>query len=35
MYTDPDVWAVNQRLKDVKFSGVDPLMFAWEWDVAE
>ena len=35
MYTDPDVWAVNRRLKDVKFSGVDPLMFAWEWDVAE
>jgi peptide/nickel transport system substrate-binding protein len=35
MYTDPDVWAVNKRLKDVRFSGVDPLMFAWEWDVAE
>jgi peptide/nickel transport system substrate-binding protein len=31
--SDPDVWAVNTRLKDVKFSGVDPLMFVYQWDV--
>jgi len=31
--SDPDVWAVNTRLKDVTFSGVDPLMFAYQWDV--
>ena len=31
--SDPDVWAVNTRLTNVKFSGVDPLMFAYEWDV--
>jgi peptide/nickel transport system substrate-binding protein len=31
--SDPDVWAVNTRLKDVAFSGVDPLMFAYQWDV--
>ncbi len=32
---DPDVWAVNQRLTNVEFSGVDPLMFAYQWDVAQ
>jgi ABC-type transport system substrate-binding protein len=31
--TDPDVWAVNNRLTNVRFSGVDPLMYAYEWDV--
>jgi peptide/nickel transport system substrate-binding protein len=30
---DPDVWTVNNRLANVQFSGVDPLMFAYEWDV--
>ena len=33
LHTDPDVWAVNTRLANVRFSGVDPLMFAYEWDV--
>lgn len=33
LHTDPDVWAVNDRLANVHFSGVDPLMFAYEWDV--
>lgn len=32
---DPDVWAVNQRLTNVEFSGVDPLMFVYQWDVAQ
>jgi peptide/nickel transport system substrate-binding protein len=31
--SDPDIWAVNTRLKDITFSGVDPLMFAYQWDV--
>ena len=31
--SDPDVWAVNTRLTNVKFSGVDPLMFVYQWDV--
>ncbi len=31
--SDPDVWAVSDRLTNVKFSGVDPLMFVYEWDV--
>jgi len=31
--SDPDVWAVSTSLKDVTFSGVDPLMFAYQWDV--
>jgi len=30
---DPDVWAVNNRLSNIKFSGVDPLMWAYEWDI--
>jgi len=33
LHTDPDVWAINDRLTDVRFSGADPLMFAYEWDV--
>ncbi len=31
--SDPDVWAVNTRLQDIKFSGVDPLMWVHQWDV--
>ncbi len=31
--SDPDVWAVSTRLTNVKFSGVDPMMFVYEWDV--
>ena len=31
--SDPDVWAVNTRLTDVKFSGVDPMMYVYQWDV--
>jgi peptide/nickel transport system substrate-binding protein len=30
---DPDVWTYNNRLTNVRFSGVDPLMFVYEWDV--
>jgi peptide/nickel transport system substrate-binding protein len=31
--SDPDVWAVSTNLSNVKFSGVDPLMFVYQWDV--
>jgi len=31
LHSDPDVWAVNERLANVHFSGVDSLMFAYEW----
>ena len=31
--SDPDVWAANTRLSNIRFSGVDPLMWAFEWDV--
>jgi len=31
--TDPDVWSVSDRLEDVVFSGVDPLMFIYQWDL--
>jgi peptide/nickel transport system substrate-binding protein len=33
LHSDPDMWAVNNRLANVRFSGVDPLMFAYEWDI--
>ncbi len=33
--SDPDVWAVSKRLTNIKFSGVDPLMFVYEWDVKQ
>ena len=32
---DPDVWAVNERLTGVQFSGIDPLMYVYQWDVAQ
>ncbi|MEI6291340.1 MAG: peptide ABC transporter substrate-binding protein, partial [Chloroflexota bacterium] len=30
---DDDIYAVSGRLKDIKFSGADPFMFAYEWDI--
>ena len=33
LHSDPDVWAVNNRLENVRFSGIDPLMFAYQWDI--
>ena len=33
--TDPDLWAVNTRLKDVRLSGTDPFWNAFEWDVSQ
>ncbi len=35
MRSDPDVWAVNTRLENVRFSGANPFMFAFEWDTSE
>jgi peptide/nickel transport system substrate-binding protein len=33
--TDDDFWSLNNRLQNVKFSGVDAFWYAYEWDVAE
>jgi peptide/nickel transport system substrate-binding protein len=33
--TDDDFWALNNRLQNVKFSGVDSFWNVFEWDVAE
>ncbi len=31
--TDPDLWAVNNRLQNVRLSGTDAFWNCWEWDV--
>jgi peptide/nickel transport system substrate-binding protein len=33
--TDPDLWSLNTRLKDVRLSGADPFWNAFEWDVGQ
>jgi peptide/nickel transport system substrate-binding protein len=33
--SDPDFWALNTRMQNVLFSGVDPFWNAYEWDVSE
>ncbi len=33
--TDPDFWSLNNRLENVRFSGIDPFWNVYEWDVAE
>ncbi|MGB5844083.1 MAG: ABC transporter substrate-binding protein, partial [Anaerolineales bacterium] len=33
--SDPDFWALNTRLQNVLFSGVDPFWNAYEWDISE
>jgi peptide/nickel transport system substrate-binding protein len=33
--TDPDFWSLNNRLQNVRFSGVDPFWNAYEWDISE
>ncbi len=33
--TDPDLWAVNNRLQNLRLSGVDCFWHAFAWDVAE
>jgi peptide/nickel transport system substrate-binding protein len=32
---DPDFWSLNNRLENVRFSGIDPFWNAHEWDVAQ
>ena len=32
---DPDFWALNNRLQNVKFAGQDSFWNVYEWDVAE
>jgi hypothetical protein len=31
--SDPDMWALNTRVKNVRFSTVDPFWNCFEWDV--
>jgi hypothetical protein len=33
--SDPDFWALNTRLQNVLFSGVDPFWNAYEWDITQ
>ncbi len=33
LWQDPDIWGVNQRLQNVKFSGATPLFNIAEWDL--
>jgi peptide/nickel transport system substrate-binding protein len=35
MWDDPDIWTVNKKLKDVKFSGATPFWNSYEWDKTE
>jgi peptide/nickel transport system substrate-binding protein len=35
MWKDPDLWSVNTRLKNVKFSGVYPFWNVSDWEVAQ
>jgi ABC-type transport system substrate-binding protein len=33
--TDPDFWAINTRMRNVRMSGVDPFWNAFEYDVGQ
>jgi peptide/nickel transport system substrate-binding protein len=33
MWYDPDIWAVNERLKNVRISGANPFFNITEWDL--
>lgn len=33
--TDPDLWAVNATLQNLRLSGVDAFWNAYEWDIAQ
>jgi peptide/nickel transport system substrate-binding protein len=35
MWKDPDLWSINNRVKNVKLSGVFPFWNVQEWEVAE
>ncbi len=35
LWQDPDVWALNRRLANVRLSGVTPFFNVLEWDVVE
>ena len=35
MWNDPDMWGVNKRLVNTKFSGAVPFFYnVYEWDIA-
>ena len=33
VWQDPDIWGVNERLQNVKFSGTTPFFNITEWDL--
>jgi peptide/nickel transport system substrate-binding protein len=35
LWQDPDVWAYNSKLQNVKFSGVTPFFNIMEWDITQ
>lgn len=35
LWQDPDIWGVNQRLQNVKFSGVTPFFNVAEWELRQ
>jgi peptide/nickel transport system substrate-binding protein len=35
IWQDPDIWALNPRLQNVKLSGVTPFHNSTEWDIGE
>jgi len=35
LWQDPDVWAYNPKLQNVKFSGVTPFFNIMEWDITQ
>jgi ABC-type transport system substrate-binding protein len=35
MWKDPDLWSINNRVTNVKLSGVFPLWNVHEWEVAK
>jgi peptide/nickel transport system substrate-binding protein len=34
-WSDPDIWAANARLQNVRLSGITPLFNAAEWDISQ
>jgi hypothetical protein len=35
LYRDPDIWAINARLTNVKISGATPIFNIMEWDLKQ
>jgi ABC-type transport system substrate-binding protein len=35
IWYDPDIWAANERLQNVRISGANPLFNVAEWDLTQ